>query len=308
MESLSISFIIPALNEAENIGNTIKSIQYFMIKTGLDYEIIVIDNGSQDATVEIVKNLGVQVSVHVGGTIGHLRNIGADKAKGKVLIFLDADVVLTEHWGHQIHFVNDMLCNREKLLTGSHCAPPESNNFLLKYWFQSLACDPRNTHLGTGHMILSKTAFFDIGGFDETLKTGEDYEFCERAKTKKYKIKNIPELKVIHYGFPTTINDFIKREIWHGQGDLISISSMLQSKVVVGTLIFMLLHLFIFLSVINYDICTSVIALSLLGGMLLLSSIMKNRHMNKKTIIYNGGIFYFYYLGRAFAIIRKIFR
>lgn len=68
-----------------------------------------------------------------------------------------------------------------------------------------------------------------------------------------------------------------------GKAILYQFLACYSQKVVVGTLIFMLLNLFIFLSVINYDICTSVIALSLLGGMLLLSSIMKNRHMNKKN-------------------------
>lgn len=240
-----------------------------------------------------------------------LRNIGARRATGNILIFIDADVTVTDEWARNIPRVINELSENKKVITGSHCSPPDGENVFHRYWFSSLARDPRDTHLGTGHMMLSAQNFETIGGFNESLATGEDYDFCQRATILGFEIKNDPSLRVIHEGFPTTIKEFIKREKWHGQGDAESFRNAIKSKVVIGSAFFIFLHLTLFLGFITQS--GPVISASLLAivALLTLSSTIKNRHESIRIIVFNALIFYLYYIGRSaslFSALGKILK
>lgn len=302
-----ILFVIPALNEAHNIGNTIRSIHAVASLASLsNYKVQLVDHGSTDNTAEVASNLGANVTRVSGGTIANLRNVGASQEDGDILVFLDADVTLTEQWAQNIaSAIGDILAGK-KIITGSHCSPPDSNNVLLKHWFSSFANDPRNTHVGTGHMILSKSDFHTIGGFDSSLKTGEDYEFCERAVSKGFHIINSPSLKVLHHDFPKSIGSFIKREAWHGIGDLASIKKATQSKVVVASTVFLAIHALLVIAAISGNRTLVAILILLLAALLLLSSYMKNSHSSGRTILINAGVFYPYYVGRSIALAKRI--
>ena len=123
-----------------------------------------------------------------------MRNVGVKKTSSEVVVFLDADVSLTKEWALEMLDVLKYYSRSDQMITGSHCSPPPGENWFLKYWFSSLALEGEVNHIGTGHMLLSRTAFNDIGGFDESLITGEDYDFCQRAKSRGYKIKNNTDL------------------------------------------------------------------------------------------------------------------
>ena len=90
-----LSIIIPTLNEEKNLPNLLKSIERQGLSNPEKLEIIVADAGSQDRTREIAKEFGCKVIK--GGLPAKGRNEGAKVAKGDLLLFLDADVVLTEN-------------------------------------------------------------------------------------------------------------------------------------------------------------------------------------------------------------------
>ena len=84
----SISIIIPVLNEAKTIAQTISTAQ-----TATDIEIIVVDGGSNDATVEVAHYLDVQLISTLPGRAAQM-NQGAMAATGDILIFLHGDTLL----------------------------------------------------------------------------------------------------------------------------------------------------------------------------------------------------------------------
>ncbi len=88
---MKLSVIIPTLNEAKYIGGTIDSIKN-RTSNGV-YEIIVVDSGSVDATVEIAEEKGAMIIENIGDAPGvsSSLNKGAARARGDVLLFLDAD-------------------------------------------------------------------------------------------------------------------------------------------------------------------------------------------------------------------------
>lgn len=302
--SNSLSIIIPALNEEKFIGESIRSIHDGMGNLSAAYEIIVVDNGSQDNTVEISKANNATTFVQPELNISELRNFGVDKSSGNVIIFLDADVSVTESWSNHFDEIFAKIIAGEKLITGSHCAPPDSRNFLHRFWFKSFSQDTRNTHLGSAHMIMSASAFSEIGGFDARYKTGEDYDFCLRAKLTGYRIENKPELKVIHHDFPTDISSFVRREAWHGRSDFKTFSSWIGSKVALATSIFLLLHIILLLTCF-LDVKRAYLSIAAIMLLLIGSSLFKFKDQGIKTVVVNAGLFYFYYVGRVAALITR---
>lgn len=224
---MEISFVIPALNEEENIPETIHSIKTYSPFSGS--EIIVVDNGSTDNTVQFAIDEGAKVLKNSGGTIAKSRNIGASHASGKVFVFLDADVLLTEEWGKEIKAVIKKLTEDYKLITGSRCGCERENNWILKYWFDRMRFK-KNNYINSGHLITTKKLFDEINGFDESLTTAEDYDFSMRAKEVGAQLEDNQQLYVIHKGYPKTIKDFINRERWHGKEDFLSLNKLLSSK------------------------------------------------------------------------------
>ena len=98
MRTTLVSVIIPAYNEEGDIELCLKSLKNQSRKK---IEVIVVDDGSTDRTVEIVKEHKVKLLKQNHGGPGAARNRGAKQAKGEILIFIDADM----------HFPKDYIKN-----------------------------------------------------------------------------------------------------------------------------------------------------------------------------------------------------
>lgn len=229
MNRCVLSFIIPALNEEEHIGGVLDAI-VDNIRGKLLYEVIVVDNGSSDRTVEISEKRGAVCLKVPGCPISTLRNMGETEAKSNILVFLDADVYLGKGWGEQIGPVIEKLCDQTNIITGSLYGISEGNNWIERIWFAPRTTQKEVKYINGGHLILHRSFFTKMHGFDPELETGEDYEFCARAKAMGAIIENNPDLKVIHAGYPKSIRRFFGRERWHGRGDNRSIKAILSSK------------------------------------------------------------------------------
>lgn len=91
-EHIEYSVIIPTYNSEKFINSTIESISSFL--SNYKYEILVIDDGSDDNTVKIVKSLGlanlkIYANEHKG--VSYSRNLGINEANGKYIMFCDSD-------------------------------------------------------------------------------------------------------------------------------------------------------------------------------------------------------------------------
>src|SRR5258708_40324123 len=86
---MKVSVIIPVYNEEEVIGECLSSLKKQSAK---DFEIIVVDDGSYDSTLEILQAFDVRIFKQNHHGPGVARNLGAKHAKGKILVFVDADM------------------------------------------------------------------------------------------------------------------------------------------------------------------------------------------------------------------------
>lgn len=237
MSKIDISVIMPCYNEEDVVHNVLSSLTNELDSSEFSYEIVFCDNGSTDKSVSVAEQFPVYIVNSVAETVAGVRNDGVAAASGKMLIFLDADIVVGPGWGEVVQELFQKVINSE-IIIGSHPSFPDSVSPILHPWYIAISNDLRNTHLGTGHMMLSTVNFYKIGGFDNSLVTGEDYDFCVRAKQRGMSIVTEMRLIVCHIGYPANVFDFAKREIWHGEGDFKILKSVLKSKVALAALCF----------------------------------------------------------------------
>jgi len=145
------------------------------------YEIIVADAGSEDKTMEIARSFGCKIVL--GGLPAKGRNEGAKAAKGNLLLFLDADVVLPK--GFLEESLNEF--KKRKLAVASFCLIPQTKKFLPKlafHLFYNLPIIILGRFLAHGAMgiFVKKEVFNKVGGFDEEIKLAEDHYFVRQAK------------------------------------------------------------------------------------------------------------------------------
>ena len=89
---MTVSIIIPTKNEESNIERLLKSIRSQSLK---NFEIIIVDNFSQDKTLKIAKKFTKKV-FQFGPERSSQRNLGLQKAKGTYIMFIDADMELEQ--------------------------------------------------------------------------------------------------------------------------------------------------------------------------------------------------------------------
>jgi len=92
----AISLVIPAYNAERTLG---RSLIALAAQRPPPTEVIVVDNGSDDATADVARHFGATVlRVEPAGLVGRARNCGWDAARGDIVVFLDADALVGPDW------------------------------------------------------------------------------------------------------------------------------------------------------------------------------------------------------------------
>ncbi|BAW31653.1 MAG TPA: glycosyltransferase family protein [Methanothermobacter sp.] len=191
---MKLSIIIPTYNEEEYLPGLLESIKGQEFN---DYEIIVADANSKDKTRKIAENYGCKIVK--GGLPAEGRNNGAAIAKGELLLFLDADVILTN--GYLKEAVEEF--ERENLGIAITQMIPLStkkrdkilHEFANRFMILTESIKPHGA--GCCGILTRKELHEKVGGFDESLDFGEDTDYIERiGKISKFKVLRKPRLLV----------------------------------------------------------------------------------------------------------------
>jgi len=189
-----LSIVIPTYNEEEYLPRLLASIRSQRFE---GYEIIVADAKSTDRTREIAERFGARVVD--GGMPGPGRNLGAAAAKGDLLLFLDADVIMPE-----IEWLSRKVeqFERRKLDAGTCLIKPLGGKVI-----DRLSHNVFNAHMmatqflmahAPGFCIFARKSLHDrIGGFDEGIKLAEDHDYVERAsQVGKFRVMTGTRIRV----------------------------------------------------------------------------------------------------------------
>lgn len=187
MSRPGFSVIIPTYNSAPLLA---KALQSVLEQTWQDFEVIVVDNHSNDNTDEVIASFGDEriryFKIHNSGVIAKSRNYGMEQASSEWLAFLDADDAwypdkLSVMWQHAnenpdaILLCHDMmLYEDDRPLNVYHCGP-QSRDMYKTLLLQG------NVLITTG-VCIKREAWLQIGGFSEDSRyaTVEDYEYWLR--------------------------------------------------------------------------------------------------------------------------------
>jgi len=222
---LFLSIIIPAYNAGKTIVPLLSSIARSKKVKFDELEAIVVDDKSADDTVEVVQRyltLGCEAKSPQGWKVRKVkivclkknvgpaaaRNIGVKYARGKVVLFLDADVLVYSNTLYEVvhSFKQDQDLHA---LTGVWDKMQESHKFFPKfkalrdwsYWINER--DPRNYYylFSTRIAAIDRKLFLRLGGFDTTYKAAlvEDMELTYRI-AKRYAVVFNPKV-IVHHEF-----------------------------------------------------------------------------------------------------------
>lgn len=170
---LTISIIVPVLNEAELIGNFLNFLQENSIAKNIK-EIIIVDGGSTDTTVEIASNLGVTV-IHSEKGRAKQMNTGAKYATGEILYFLHVDTLPPQYFDQTI-----LDAVRKNYQVGCFQMKFDSDSLFLSFFAWFTRINHRFFRGGDQSLYISKHMFQKARGFNEKYAIYEDNEFIGR--------------------------------------------------------------------------------------------------------------------------------
>lgn len=174
MHKKLVTIVITTKNEERNIENCLKSIS---AQTYKSIETIVVDNNSTDHTKKIARRY-TQYVFNRGPERSAQRNFGALKSNGEYILFLDADMILTDG-------VITACIEKMNTQIGGVIIPEIS--FGDGFWAQVKSLE-RSFYVGNDLIeaarFFPKKVFEEIGGFDESITGPEDWDFSQRVKEK----------------------------------------------------------------------------------------------------------------------------
>lgn len=237
----SVSFLILTFDSCLHIRQCLDSILFQDFR---DYEVIIIDGGSTDGTLEILEeysraHANFQFFINPNTTIGRARAHGMTHVQGNLIVFLDSDCVLpVSNW------ISDMIVGIDSkkiagVFTFGKYNPRDPS--ILRY---SILSNPyrkaiQNTligshnyiPIGTGHIIIRRQLIEEAGGFQD-LVAAEDIEVTYKIAKMGYLFKYMPGLEVYHYHV-SSLSQLIKknkRNISGGMNSTVWKAQYLNSK------------------------------------------------------------------------------
>ena len=206
-----ISVISPVYNGERTLTETIESV---LRQSFEDFELIIINDGSTDKTLAIalgIKDARIKVYTYPNGGLAKSRNRGFDKSKGEFVTFIDADDLWTQDKiKKQLEAFQDhpeasvvyswVDCINSKghfLSTGARFTQQQGEIYI-----ESLQHSVWQN--GSNAMIRS-AVFKEVGGFDESLATGEDWDLSIKL-AKNYYCVCVPEVHVFYRVSPNTLS------------------------------------------------------------------------------------------------------
>lgn len=194
------SIIVPTLNEEKFLPKLLDSLKKQKEK---DFEVIIVDGGSTDKTIKraevyknSIQNLRIITSSHKN--VSYQRNLGAKKAKGKMLIFLDADSKVTPSF---LTKLKKSIKEKPGVVYLPKTIPDLKTPdiiliFEIIYFLIEVSQYTPKPFSTGGEIIIRKEIFNIIGGFDEKVFISEDHEFIQRAKKYGITARTLPKVKV----------------------------------------------------------------------------------------------------------------
>jgi glycosyltransferase involved in cell wall biosynthesis len=211
---MDISVIVPVFNGVDKLQKCVNALR--CQKTERRYEIIVIDDGSTDGGFERISGNGVRVFRQPNQGPAAARNLGVEKARGKIVLFTDADCEPVEDW------LETMVCPLEDdaisgvkgaYYTKQKKIVPRFVQLEYESKYEKMAKDRYIDFIDTYSAAFVKEDFLHAGKYDTRYTTAsvEDQEFSFRMWDKGYRMVFNPDARVYH-SHSGTLGNYLKKK------------------------------------------------------------------------------------------------
>lgn len=183
-----ITVIIPLFNKVESIKNTVNAV---LEQSFTNFELLVIDDGSTDDSLSVVKEIDdkrLKIIQKENGGVSSARNLGIAEARFDWVTFLDADDIWHQDFlknvcdviysNNQVKVIGTGYAEVKKDMTILKKQLPENKGFISNYYVVANA--KKDCVVISSAVCVHKTAFLEVGVFNESLVIGEDLDMWER--------------------------------------------------------------------------------------------------------------------------------
>jgi O-antigen biosynthesis protein len=210
---------------AYNGGRTLEACLGSLVRLNYpDYEVLLVDDGSTDATAEIAsryKTVRTLRQANLG--LSAARNTGIAAASGEIVAFTDADCRADEDWLY--HLVHDLQRGEFTGIGGHNFLPAEDSPVAAAVLVSPggpahvMLTDRVAEHIPGCNMAFWKWALEEIGGFDPIFRrAGDDVDVCWRLQQRGYRIGFSPAGFVWHYR-RSTVRAYLQQQRGYGEAE-----------------------------------------------------------------------------------------
>lgn len=218
MSTPVLSYIIPVRNDAVRLERCLRSI--LADTHSVPFEIIVADNGSTDRSADVARLAGAIVLNLPNRAVSEVRNEAASTARGEFLAFIDADHELGAGWSGA---ALPLFASPAVWAVGADYHTPADGTWVQRMYdrFRGHATGPDAVNwLPSGNLVVRNAAFERVHGFDTSLESCEDVDFCRRIRSAGGTLVEAGALRSVHHGDPKTLRALFLSELWRGRDNL----------------------------------------------------------------------------------------
>ncbi|MGD0076793.1 MAG: glycosyltransferase, partial [Candidatus Binataceae bacterium] len=216
------SVVVAAYNAAASLARCLDSLKRLNYP---DYEIIVVDDGSTDATGDIAERAGVRTIRRAHRGLSDARNAGAEAAAGELIAFIDADAAADRDWLY--HLVETAKRRAAAAAGGPNFPPPAASATAAASAAapgaprEVASSEDRLAQLCGCNMVIEKSALDSIGGFDPMFTAaGDDVDLSWRLLERDATLAYAPGAVVIHER-RRTLGTYLAQQKSYGRGEAI---------------------------------------------------------------------------------------
>jgi len=207
-----VSFCIPTYNNEDTLDECLASI---IDQEYPRFEIIIVDGGSSDSTLEIAGKYTSKIFFDEG-LLGSARQTSIERSKGEILALFDSDIIIPHRrWlMNAIKFFN--YNDSVGTIWPMNVAPPNSS-IMTRFYFEQWRVLIENrlkegrSVVGGGNALFLREALEDIGGIRRDIHWGEDFDWAKRLKGKDYVVIAIYD--ALYHDTMKSMKEFIGKQI-----------------------------------------------------------------------------------------------
>ena len=216
-----ISVVVCAFNAASTIDECLTSLER---QTYPDFEIIVVDDGSCDATREIARRHPcVKVIEAPHGGLSAARNVGLHHSTGAIVAYTDADVRVDQDW---LAYLVQPIIDFDVVGSGGPNIVPADDPWMAQCVARApgapthvLIEDRTAEHVAGCNMAFRREVLLAIGGFNPIyLRAGDDVDVCWRLQSRGWKIGFAPAALVWHR-HRNSLREYWRQQVGYGEGE-----------------------------------------------------------------------------------------